>query len=180
LLKINRKSIIVFDVETTGLPDGSDYKSTCGHEILQLAIIDGTGTLLMNDFFKPVGKSSWDEAQKIHGIASEDVRDKPAISELRNTIQHHIDSAELLVAYNLRFDVMFLRAIEISFAGKYCYDVMNEFAKRHGDKGKHRLRQYVSLRKCAAYYGYDLADAHNAEADARATLHCFLKLHEEN
>ena len=179
MLKINKERVLVFDTETTGLPSGLNTKSTSGHEILQLAMIDGTGVLKLNEQFKPIRKREWPEAQKIHGIAPKDVQEKPSIETYTVEIQKHIDYAELLVAYNFHFDYVFLREAGISFSGKRYYDVMHEFSKKHGGKRRYGTKQYVSLKKCAAYYGYDLSGAHDAEEDARATLHCFIKLQEE-
>ena len=179
MFKVSKDKVIVFDTETTGLPSDFGDELVLEHEILQLVIIDGTGTILMNESFKPKQKRAWPEAQMIHGIAPEDLRDKPAIADFTSTIQHIVDSAELIVAYNLQFDLLFLRAVGISFSGKHHYDVMHEFARKHVNNRRYGSGKFVTLKKCAAYYGYKLADAHDAEADARATLHCFLQLQGE-
>ena len=184
LLKVTREKIIVFDVETTGLPNYCENKSTAGHEILQLAMIDGTGKVLINKLFKPVRKKAWPEAQELHGIAPEDVRDKPVIEEYKNEIQKIVDNAGLLVAYNLKFDMLFLRDAGISFSGKHYYDVMLEYGRIKSIRNKRKRygesAPYMPLRKCAAYFGYEFTDAHDAEADARATLYCFLKLQDRS
>jgi DNA polymerase-3 subunit epsilon len=174
---VSKEKILVFDVETTGLPENFEDRALGGHEILQLAMIDGTGALLFNELFKPEQKTMWPEAQKIHGITPEDVRDCPGISAYKREIQAHIDASELLVAYNFPFDYRFLRAAGLSFAGKRTYDVMQGFSKMRG-KGSRGSSRFVSLTRCAEYFGYKLAGAHDAEADARATLHCFFKIQE--
>ena len=180
MLLIGKKKVLVFDTETTGLPNSFSSSSLLDHEILQLAMIDGTGTLLVNEFFKPAKKKVWPEAQKIHGISPKDVCNKPAIREFSKIIQDFVDSAELLVAYNIQFDLLFLRSVGIKFLGKKYYDVMRGFSQSQGNRGRNKSMRRVPLKKCAAYYGYELADAHDAEADARATLHCFLKLQGEH
>ena len=130
----------------------------------------------MNELFRPMRNREWPETQMIHGITPNDVQDKPAITDFISTIQCLIDSAELIVAYNLQFDLSFLRAAGVSFSGKYYYDVMHEFARKHVNSRRYGSGKFVPLKKCAAYYGYRLTDAHDAEADARATLHCFLAM----
>ena len=178
MLAVRKEKILVFDTETTGLPGGANGSPTLGHEILELAIIDGTGQLKLKEQFKPIRKREWPEAQRIHGITPRDVQYKPSIEAFKDEIQRQIDYSELLVAYNFNFDYIFLREVGISFSGKRYYDVMLEFARRRSGGKSYRSRPYVSLKKCAAYYGYDLSEAHDAEEDARATLHCFLRLQE--
>ena len=180
MLKVSKDKVIVLDTETTGLPSDFGDESVLEHEILQLVIIDGTGAILMNELFKPKKKTTWPDAQTVHGIAPEDVRDKPAIADFASAIQHIVKSAELIVAYNIMFDLLFLRAVGISFSGKYYFDVMHEFARKHVNNRRYGSEKFVPLKKCANYYGYSLRDAHNAEADARATLHCFLQLQGEH
>ena len=177
MLKVRKEKILIFDTETTGLPDEVEDSRFLEHEILQLAMIDGTGAIQLNEMLKPSRKMIWPDAQKIHGISPQDVQNKPGIETFKIEIQRHVDNSELLVAYNFQFDYMFLRAAGISFSGKRCYDVMREFARKRSRKGK-LLNHYVSLKQCAAYYGYELNDAHDAEADARATLFCFLRMQE--
>ena len=176
MLAVRKEKILVFDTETTGLPGGVNNNSTLGHEILQLAKIDGTGALKLKEQFKPVKKMKWPEAQGIHGITPRGVQDKLSIEAFIDEIQKHIDYSELLVAYNFNFDYIFLREAGIAFLGKRYYDVMLEFAKIRNSGKRYGSKPYVSLKKSAAYYGYDLSEAHDAEEDARATLHCFFRL----
>ena len=179
MLRINKDKIIVLDIETTGLP--SDFRGESGleHEILQLAFLNGTGSILINERFRPMKKKVWAEAQIVHGIAPKDVQNKSTITDYISGIQTLVDSSELIVAYNLQFDLLFLQAVGISFSGKYYYDVMIEFARKHGKSRGYRFGKFVPLRECASYYGYNLTDAHDAEEDARATLHCFLNMQGE-
>ena len=180
MLKVSKDKIIVLDTETTGLPKNYSDCSLLEHEILQLVLLDGTDSVLMNELFKPIQKRKWAEAQMIHGITPEDVQKKPVVTNYTSAIQHLIDSSELIVAYNLQFDLLFLQAVGISFSGKHYYDVMYEFARKHSKSRKGRSGKFIPLKKCAAYYGYNLTDEHNAEADAKATLHCFLKMQGES
>ena len=174
MLKIRKEKILVFDTETTGLPDEPENSQSIDHEILQLAMIDGVGTLKFSEMFKPKEKRTWPEAQKIHGISTQDVEDKPNIETYKSDIQAYVNDSELLIAYNFYFDYTFLRAAGISFSGKRCYDVMKEFSRKQNSRKRGNC--YVPLKQCAAYYGYDLYDAHDAEADARATLFCFYQM----
>ena len=176
-----KNRIVAFDVETTGLPRfvGNGKAAPLEHEILQLAMVDGEGTCLLNERYMPARVRSWPEAQKVHGIAPRDVREKPPITESLRRIQRIVDKAQLLVAYNFSFDQLFLKDAGISFKGKKHYDVMTSFAQRHGARRNDGRRAFVSLQKCAAHYGYSFAGAHDAEADARAALFCFFAFLEE-
>jgi DNA polymerase III epsilon subunit-like protein len=69
-----------------------------------------------------------------------------------------------------------LRAAGVSFEGKRHYDVMKEFARLHGARNEFGRRGYVKLERCAAHYGYTIKGAHDAEADAKATLYCYHQL----
>jgi len=53
---------LILDTETTGLDrEGED-------DVLELAIVDGRGTVLFNERMRPVLKLEWPEAQRIHSI----------------------------------------------------------------------------------------------------------------
>lgn len=171
---LDTEKLLVFDVETTGLLESPDPAQN-GNEILQLAMISGTGRVALNQHFRPRYKIAWPEAEKIHGISSADVQDKPLIEEFKPQIQNLIDAADLLIAYNFAFDYTFLRSAGISCNGKKYCDVMKVFANRRGLGGGLQKR-YSSLQKCAEYHGYQCNKAHDALQDAQATLHCFLKV----
>lgn len=66
---------ICFDTETTGLQTATD-------EILSLSIIDDSGNVLFDSLIKPYFHDKWDDAQKIHGITPEDVKDAPYPHEI--------------------------------------------------------------------------------------------------
>jgi len=174
-----RLSTLVFDVETTGIPHCFDIRSRREHEILQLALVNGLEQTLFNRMFAPIYVDAWGEAEKIHGIGSEAVKHLSPITAFKSDIQCIIDAAELLVAYNFRFDYYFLRNAGFSFSGKRYYDVMQEFARRHGKRRSDGSKAYVSLKTCADFYGYPSFREHDAEGDACATLHCYLKMQEE-
>lgn len=166
-------SILVFDAETTGIPDSFCDSSRLKHEILELSMLDGRGKILLDMLFKPEEMESWKHTEPIHGIRPQDVQDKPPAKEYTKEIQRLVDNADLLVAYNFQFDYFFLRSIGVSFKGKKYCDVMRLFTKRHN------LKKYPPLEKCARFYSYDLSESHRAKADAEATLYCFHKLMEQ-
>jgi DNA polymerase-3 subunit epsilon len=169
----NGNKILVFDTETTGFPRSYRNSADIGQEILQLAMVDGEGRTLFNEMFKPERMRIWLSAQQVHGISPDMVKEKSPAKAFRKEIQGIIDEADLLVAYNFTFDQIFLRSIGISFVGKQYFDVMKVFAQKRGTPDHRGRRRYTSLKNCAAHYGYKCENAHNAEADALATLACF-------
>lgn len=174
------RNITVFDVETTGLPLNVTDIANLGHEILQLAIIDGNEKVQWNELYKPQLKVNWTDAELIHGISPEDVANRVSIQEHRSQIQALVDSADLLVAYNFQFDYAFLRAAGINFAGKDYCDVMRLFANNHGLHKNDIGNRFVSLKTCAEYFGYPHYQSHEALADAKATLYCYEKMRDAN
>jgi DNA polymerase III epsilon subunit-like protein len=167
------QKILVLDTETTGIPISFDNSTTINHEILQLAMIDGKGRILFSEYFKPGKHKVWPEAEAINGITPLMLKDKLSVTNYTNVIQSHIDTADLLVAYNFKFDYIFLRSVGISFVGKQYCDVMKRYALLRGKSEK-----YVSLETCAKQLGYSFDNVHNAISDAKATLYCFRKLEE--
>ena len=165
-LTVNLENVIVFDVETTGLSFEND-------EILQLSICNGSGKILMNQYFKPERCISWSDAERINGISPEMVRDMPYIKDFIVDIQKIVDDAELLITYNGVFDRTFLSAFGIEFHGKPEVDVMLEFAEIYGEWSDYYMgNKWQKLTTAATYYGfsYDGVNAHDSSVDVLATL----------
>ena len=167
LRAIDPGQIIVFDTETTGI-------GTANNEILQLSIVDGLGNVLFDDLIKPKRRKRWNKAQEIHGISPADVKEKQTILERREEIEPTFKHAKLYVGYNVEFDLSFLRASGLYIPNRQTFDVMEEFAKIHGEYNEFRGGyKPCKLVDCAAYYDLMDFDAHDSMADVRATLHCF-------
>lgn len=166
---VNNSKKVVFDTETTGLSEDYD-------EILQISIIDGEGNELINSYVKPYWNDSWEEAQAIHGITKEMVKNAPYIHELIPRLKGIFDSAELIIAYNNSFDIGFIKRTGIDLSEKHQYDVMKEFAPYFGEWSYERSAfKWQKLINAARYFDYEFK-AHNALEDVRATLHCYNSL----
>lgn len=164
--------VVCFDTETTGVNPGRD-------EILQLSVVDGNGTVLFSDYVRPERRKSWPKAQEVNGISPSMVKGKRTIAELLPELDAIFSQAGVLVAYNIEFDAAFLERAGVSLPSCPWFDVMKEFApvggrwnERHEDFG------WVKLAECARHYGYRF-NAHDALEDARATLHCFRAMLED-
>ena len=98
LLTMDTSSILVFDLETTGVIINNS-------EILQISLVDGNGSSLFTSYVKPKAKS-WSGAQRVNGISPEMVKDAPSFDEIRAEIQGYFDNAKLIAGYNIkRFDI---------------------------------------------------------------------------
>ena len=166
LSKLSPCEIVCLDVETTGLNPYAD-------EVVQIALIRGDGEALLASYVRPEYHSSWPSAQRIHGISPSRVEGCPSLVSLKLEIEKIFGSVDLIVGYNVAFDLSFLRAAGILFGNVPVFDVMREFAPVAGrwDTGRQRYA-WTSLAYCAKCYGIPL-NAHDALGDARAALGCF-------
>lgn len=166
LRELPRDRVVCLDVETTGLDPNAD-------EILQVALIRGDETVLLSSHVRPERHVRWPVAQRVNGISPEMVAGCPSLSSLSQDLERHLCDAELIVGYNVAFDLAFVRAAGISCGSVPVFDVMREFAPVAGRRrGGSCDCSWVSLEHCAHHYGIRFR-AHDALEDARATLRCF-------
>ena len=100
------KRHIVLDTETTGL----DVEK--GHRIIEIGGVVMNGRKKTTETFhvyinpqREIDK----EAQEVHGISNEDLKDKPIFSEIAEDLLEFIDGSTLVI-HNADFDVGFLDA----------------------------------------------------------------------
>lgn len=159
-------NIVCVDTETTGTSGARD-------EILSVAMVDGDGNELLYSLVKPAHRKKWDDAERINGISPKDVKDAPLLLEIADKIESILASADILVGYNLEFDIEMLQRGGISIPPVERFDVMRAFAPIYGEWAEWKKDwKWQRLEKCAEYYGYSF-DAHNALEDARATALCY-------
>ncbi|MCR5625221.1 MAG: 3'-5' exonuclease [Lachnospiraceae bacterium] len=168
----NLSKVLIIDTETTGL--------SLSDEILQLSIIDGTGKVLLSNFYKPVSHSCWPFAYKVNLISPEMVQDCRPIAADAAAIGSLIRDAEVVVGFNIRFDIgMIERNIPgISFSEKQIIDVHNLYVNfekqgRVEKLSRHRLADVSQAMGFSVSSGERL---HDALTDVKATLHSFLQL----
>ncbi len=185
-------NIIVFDTETTGLPD---YKqpSEMPHQphIVELAALlydDTTGELVeqLHAIIRPDGWIIPDDVAEIHGITTERAMDegRPEAEVLAEFLELH-SRCSLRVAHNEDFDQRIVRiaikryadpdqcnadAIADAFkaAPKYC--TMKTDAKTRGIKWPKLAEAYKH------YTGKELEGAHGALADAMACAEVYFAI----
>ncbi len=163
--------ILVFDTETTGL----DFKKD---QVLELAIVDGDGNKLLHERYRPTRVTEWSQAQAVHGISPADVASCPTIDRDKEKIIRMFNEAELVVGYNVKYDLNMLWGEGIYNPNTRYIDIMPVFAEVYGEydfwRGGYRWQK---LTTAADYYGYQWTGAaHGAHADTLATLFIYKKL----
>lgn len=167
--KVATSHKVIIDVETTGLSSKYD-------EILQFSAINENGEILLNEYIKPLYTTDWPEAQKVHNITPERVKNCPTINILWEKIQLILLSANEIIGYNVEFDLAFLQTIGINIPDVKITDVMIEFADIFKEWCEETNNyKCKSLYTCTNYYNYKYK-AHDSLADCQATLYCLNKI----
>ena len=156
---------VYMDTETTGLYGG------CGDELLELALVDDAGNVLLDSLVKPDRHTEWPEAQAIHGITPADVMNAPSLESLLPRLLAVIEDAGTLVIYNAGFDLAFLPDAVRPVASNKALCAMHAFSLHAGewDERRQSYRWHkLGVAACAAGHRWE-GSAHRARADALAT-----------
>jgi DNA polymerase-3 subunit epsilon len=163
---------IVFDTETTGFEPGE------GHRIVEIGLVE-----LMDHF--PTGRSKQFylnperevpiETQRIHGLSTEFLSDKPLFAHIADEFLEFVGDA-VLVIHNASFDMKFINA-ELSRIGRTPLSMARtvdtiEIAKRKLPGARY------SLDELCKRFSIDLSlrEKHGALLDAELTAQVYLEL----
>ncbi len=162
-MKLNLKNpILFFDIESTGLNVATDRIV----EISALKILINGDQEIKTRRINPTIPIS-PEAQAIHGISNDDVKDCPTFKEVAKSLAQWMTGCDLGGYNAIKFDIPllaeeFLRAgINFDFRKRKVVDVQNIF---------HKMEQRTLSAAYKFYCNKELIDAHSAEADTVATF----------
>ena len=158
----------VLDFETTGFDGEED-------DILQVAIIDDKGEVLMNQLCKPVQVEAWPEAAEVNNIYPRDVAFCPTFEQIAPYVQDVLSRATKIVAYNTSFEKEFLEGHSIDPKQfKWARDPMKTAAQYYNVQ-RGTSRYSVKLSVIAKMVGFKYK-AHDALEDVKATRYVYLFL----
>jgi DNA polymerase III epsilon subunit-like protein len=159
------KKPIYLDTETTGLTDTD--------EIIEIAIIDHDGTILLDELLKP-SKNIPADATRIHGITDTMVagaRKWPIIWPLVRSII----ISRYIGIFNAKYDLRMMRQSLTMYGLPWrenlrTFDIMQIYAKYFGE-WDHRRRSYrfQSLKKAGHHFQIPLPNSHRAKDDCLLT-----------
>ncbi|MDX9782251.1 MAG: 3'-5' exonuclease [Bacteroidales bacterium] len=162
-MKIDLKNpIIFFDIESTGLNIASDRIV----ELSALKVLPNGDQELKTRRLNPTIPIS-PEAQSVHGISDEDVKDCPTFKEIAKSLATWMKGCDFAGYNSIKFDVPmlaeeFLRAgIDFDFRKRKLVDVQVIF---------HKMEQRTLSAALKFYCNKNLDNAHSAEADTVATF----------
>jgi DNA polymerase-3 subunit epsilon len=162
---------VYLDTETTGLGPAA--------EIVEIAIIDHDGSVLLDELVRPT-TSIPPDAVAIHGITDQMVRDSQAWPELWPEVEDILRGKDLAI-YNADFDVRMMQQthqrhwLTWRMPAQDLFCIMQLYARYFGkwDSLRQSFR-WQSLQNAGKQSGLALANTHRAKDDAalaRAVLH---------
>lgn len=154
--------VVYLDTETTGFGARA--------EIVDIAVINGDGEILLESLVRPEGRIPFD-ASAIHGITDADVRHAPYWCELYEEVIRVLAGRRIIV-YNVTFDKQMVTqacvqyALDAPVADWDC--AMKKYAGFHGSwDARKRWFSFVKLDQAVRVFGAE-PGGHRAAADAIA------------
>ncbi|MFA6676595.1 MAG: 3'-5' exonuclease [Bacteroidales bacterium] len=163
-----KNPVVFFDLEATGLNVGTDG-------IVEISAIKVLPNGETEEWYKrifpynsytqepiPMGE----EAQKIHGISIEDLKECPTFKQIAKDLAAWLKGCDLAGYNSNKFDIPllaeeFIRAgVDFDFRKRKMIDVQNIF---------HKMEQRTLVAAYKFYCQKDLRNAHSASADTLAT-----------
>ncbi len=167
---------VYLDTETTGL--------TAKDEVVEIAVIDHDGGILVNELVRPARKIPAD-ATGIHGITNEMVANALTwpvlwVSKVRPAL-----FGRTIAIFNASFDLRMMVQSHGNMQEPYrtlrTVDVLDLYAKFYGEWDSiRRAYRYQSLEKAGKQCGIALPNAHRALADTLLTRELLIYMSRAN
>lgn len=172
---MSRNQFVILDTETTGLYHGS--------EIVQIAILDFMGDILLDTLVQPKNVIPVD-AMNIHGITNEMVKGQPTWPDIRETVYELIKSRDVIV-YNADYDLSMLQSCDYVYGMNdigwqnitrwHC--AMKMYAEFWGDWNDYRQSyRWQKLVAACRQQKVNVEDLHSALGDCKATFSLLTKM----
>ena len=146
----NSEHLAFLSTDTTGF--GLD------DELLRITIMDSDGNILLNQMVFPPNKISWNEAQLIHGISTDDIEiNAISLDELHEKLKSVLANYTHIVMYNADFHKRFLPSSVLE--NKSCICVMQwsiPYVNNHPSYA--HLSAYLKLPVLAAFLDVEISD----------------------
>ena len=161
---------VILDTETTGLADTD--------QIIEIAVVSGTGDVLLNTRVKPTVAIN-PHAQNVHGISISDLKAEQSWREIHDKFCKLI-AGKRVVAFNADFDIRMIQqtaaahGLSVDLPKTNC--AMALAAHQYGSSNKYGS---ISLANAVAEAGISFqGDAHSALGDTLTTLALIKKIAE--
>jgi DNA polymerase-3 subunit epsilon len=178
-----KKPMLALDTETTGVDSFNDRIVTCS-----MVYDDGYGNQQERNWVMNPGIDIPTGASDVHGVTTEiaqrdgtDARE--GIFSIARSLCDMVEAGVPLVVYNAPFDLTLLLAEFKRFGvDQHWRPTFNRVIDPLViDKATDKFRKGSrKLTDTAAHYGYDLTNAHSADADCKAALHIARAICEKN
>jgi DNA polymerase III epsilon subunit-like protein len=172
--------VMLFDTETSGLVSNRLLRLEMQPEVIEFygCLVDLGSPNLMptweyQTLIKPK-KAISAEITKITGLTNDDLKDAPPFAQVADTIAKAIESAPVVVAHNIAFDMAMLEIEferlerKLNWPEKICTLEKTIYIKGYR-LSMSRLHEYL--------FGVPFAGAHRAKVDVAALTRCAAELH---
>lgn len=166
--------LAVIDTETTGLDAVRD-------EILELTIMTPHEGRSVTWRFRPTRVREWPEAERVNGIAPEDVQGCRTIDECMPEILGNLCRCSAIIGYNVDFDLRFLLKSGVKVPLRPTFDVMREAREMLTTPREDGSLPWISLVRACEKCGVEfMGPAHDSYFDCLATWQLMVRLHQIN
>lgn len=168
--------VVGLDLETTGFsyPKGDRIVEVC----LGIYSFDGSDLTHLKTITQRINpqRAIPIEAQRVHGICLEDLREMPVWADFAEKVKKVLDRADLVVIHNAEFDAPFITG-EQQGAGYPLAKPMPSFCTMNNGLWATFDGKRPSLGELAWSLGveYDKSVAHAADYDVGVMMECFKK-----
>jgi DNA polymerase III epsilon subunit-like protein len=171
-IPVFEKELVFLDLETTGLDPNI-------HEIIEIAIVNLNGDVLINSKLKPLHiERAQPEALYINGYSEEKWADAPLLSEMADQIASCLKD-KIVAGHNVSFDLSFVKS-SLSSVDK---ELLSGIGYHKVDTATLAFAvlknvESLSLMPLCQLAGIEIAQAHRALDDIQATRKLYIKLME--